>query len=309
MNSALCMADVSTFQNGLQMTNTYQHPGDYYNDPSMPTPNPAIFPPPPPKPPGLPVQPFTPTLTGQLNLTKDQASKLLSGYTNPSLPTPNPAFYPPPPVVTPTTSSAPATTEQSTTESGTATTAGGAASAAGAGGAAASGANALQQASNATNGPSATPSLSAPSNNLNDLQNCVPGTYTVQSPAKPITQGAMYGNNNVSTPTMTYSVAGMQNGKCMVTVTQSAVVPPTIKNGTYYPAPASASPAANTMKCSFSPNDLSSFVNQTQKNQTGGYYGTTTLGQNYYNKQSTQNSCQASLMVNGAAIPYTNVPP
>lgn len=307
MNSALCMADISTMQNGLQMTNTYQHPGDYYNDPSKPTPNPAIFPPPPPKPTGLPLQPFTPTLTGQLNLTKDEASKLLSGYTNPSLPTPNPAFYPSSPVVTPAASSASTTTEQPSTEAGASTTQGGTASG---GAAAAGGPNALQAASSAANGTN-TPSSSSSgsSNSMANLQNCVPGNYSFTSAAKPITVGAMYGSNNVSTPTMTYSVSGMQNGKCVVTVTQSAVVPPTVKNGTYYAAPASASPAANVSKCAFSPGDLSAFVTQTQKTQTGGYYGSSTVGQNVYNQQSVQNSCQSSLMVNGAAIPYTNVPP
>lgn len=315
-----CFADVSTFENGLKLTNTYQHPGDYYNDPSMPTPNPALFPPPPPKPTGLPLQPFMPTLTGQLNITKDEAAKLLSGYRNPSLPTPNPAFYPQPFIViapaNQQTNNEQTTATQARTEGAASSGTGGAVASASTGGTAAaqqgSSSNPLQAAaSGATaqggSGASATQSNKS-SSNINDLQNCVPGTYTFQSPAKPITVGAMYGSNNVSTPTMTYTVSGLQNGKCMVTVTQSAVVPPTVKNGTYYPAPASASPAANVQKCALSPTDLSSFVSQTQKTQSGGYYGTSTQGQNYYNRQTIQNSCQSSFIVNGAAIPYTSFP-
>lgn len=290
-NSVNCSADITTIQNGLQITNTYQHPGDYYYDQSMPTPNPDIFPPPPPKSSYLPTQPFSPTLTGQLRITKDEANKALNGYRNPSLPTPNPDIFPPPPVVTPAVNTqTTTTTTTTTTQSNTAAT----------------------STATATAAPVATeqPSAGAPQpsgNSIQDLKNCVPGTYTLNGQSRPITTPTAYNASlNTSTPTMTYTVTGMQNGKCSLSITQNAQVPPTIQNGALVPTN-TTTPMANVANCNLSPSDLANMVGQVQKTQTNGYYGTTPMGSNYYTKQGVINSCSSFLAVGGAAIPYNNV--
>lgn len=302
-NSIICVADVSTFQNGLSTTNVIQKPGDYYTDPSMPTPNLAIFPPPPPKSSYLPTQPFFPVRSNQFMPTQQEAQQLLSGYRNPSLPTPNPALYPPPP---PPTQLASNKTTTTTTTTQTTTTGNNQ----GAGAGSTSTSTTTQNGSGgSTSASTTTPQSSAPSNNMTDLQNCVPGTYAFPSPVKTITTSTYYGSTTANNPPplMTYSVSGMQNGKCVVSITQSAVTPPSVQNGSFAPSH-TAAPAANISTCNLSPNDLATLVGQTQKAQMGGYYGNTTIGSNYYTQQSLTNACSSYLVVNGAAVPYKSFP-
>ena len=220
---------------------------------------------------------------------------MLNGYRNPSLPTPNPDIYPPPPVSTPVSSMATTTTTttQTTTQSGPSA------------GVNTTPAASTPSATSETN-TAASNTSSTPSNNIQDLQNCVPGSYTMNSSVRPMTNGGYYGGSNSAPPTMTYTVSGMQNGKCSLTVTQNAVVPSTIQNGSLVPSN-TVSPAANVQTCNLSPSDLTTMVGQAQRTQTGGYYGTTPMGSNYYTKQSMNNSCSSFLSVNGAAIPYNNV--
>jgi hypothetical protein len=331
--NSICFADGGTTQTTQSTTSSVasmQKPGDYYPNSSLPTPNPAIFPPPPPKSPYLPTQPFTPTTTNPFMPSKEEAQKLLSGYKNQSLPTPNPDIFPPPPPPQPaavnsadastTTAQSNTTTETSQNSpaggtqaqgSGGSTTTGTTASNAGN----AQGGTAAPNTSNTSQGGTGTaPNSNSPtaqdtkvSNNLTDLQKCVPGTYAFPSPVKPITNSSYYGGTTSNPPPlMTYSVSGMQNGKCIVSITQSAVVPPTtIQNGVQTQNPAT-SPMANISKCNLSPSDMTNMVNQAQKNQMGGFYGTNTPGSNYYTKQNMTDSCSSYLVVNGAAIPYNS---
>lgn len=316
----ICFADLSNTQTSTSNVLSVQKPGDYYTDSSLPTPNPAIFPPPPPKSPYLPTEPTTPMVTNPYMPSKAEAQKLLSGYRNPSLPTPNPDVFPSPPPPASTTIStstqstqASETTQQSTTPenaaSGTAPNTGSAQ-----GGNAASttasqsgGTNSQGSSGNNSTGSTDNQQSNKVSNNLTDLQKCVPGTYAFPSPVKTITTNTYYGGGNTSPPLQTYSVAGMQDGKCVVSITQSAVTPPNVQNGSLVPSNTQA-PAANISKCSLSPNDLATMVGQAQKAQMGGYYGTATPGANYYTQQSASNACSSYLVVNGAAVPYKSFP-
>jgi hypothetical protein len=251
--------------------------------------------------------------------SKGEAQKLLSGYRNPSLPTPNPDVYPPPPppssttISTSTQSTQASETTQQTQQNAANTSASNAGSAQGSTAASTTasqtGGTNTQGGSDNNNSTGNTDNQQSNkvSNNLTDLQKCVPGTYAFPSPVKTITTNTYYGGGNTSPPLQTYSVAGMQDGKCVVSITQSAVTPPSVQNGSLVPSNTQA-PAANISKCSLSPNDLATMVGQAQKAQMGGYYGTATPGANYYTQQSLSNACSSYLVVNGAAVPYKSFP-
>lgn len=238
---------------------------------------------------------------------------LTIGYADPSLPTPTMSeLAPPPTTVASITGNAPATetatnnannngttsgtntnkTTNGASSSGSNTTGGGGAAGSGTAGTSSSGQPATPTAKSTTSGDAA-----------KNIQTCTPGSYAITSPIRPILSGNVYNSATANNPpVVTYTVNGMVNGLCSITIIQSAVTPANVSPAGV--ATNSVSPAATLSKCALNTSNLNTLAQRVQ--QSSNPYGNPVNPANSYSSQALNSQCNSYFVVNGAAVPYKN---
>lgn len=137
-----------------------------------------------------------------------------------------------------------------------------------------------------------------------NIQTCTPGSYSITSPIRPVVNGNVYaaGGINNNPPIVTYTVNGMVNGKCSVSIAQSSVTPAAVTPGGAVSN--TVSPAATLSQCQLSSNSLNTLANRVTQSAT--QYGIPVNSQNDYANSALNSQCNSFLIVNGASVPFKN---